>query len=68
MFQSSRLGLEDSLLDAAKVPRAELHFINQQLTPLDVEPPHFIGVVVGVESIAVHRQNVAVCRHCGDQL
>lgn len=45
---SSRISLEDAFLDAAEVPRAELHLIDEKLAPLDAELPYFIWVVVGV--------------------
>lgn len=57
----SQISREDSFLDTAKVPRAELHFINQQLIPLDVKLPLFIWVVVRVEV----RQNHTVWKHSG---
>lgn len=63
MFGSSRFCFEDSLLDTAKVPRAELHLVHQQVGPLDVEPLDIIGVVIRVESIAVHGEKVAVFGH-----
>lgn len=46
---SSRISLEDAFLDAAEVPRAELHLIEEKLAPLDAELPYFIWIVVGVE-------------------
>lgn len=52
---SSQISLEDAFLDAAKVPRAELQLVDQKLAPLDVELPHFIGVVVGVVVCVVIR-------------
>lgn len=52
---SSQVRLEDAFLDAAEVPRAELQLVDQKLAPLDVELPHFIGVVVGVVVCVVIR-------------
>lgn len=53
---SSLISCEDSFLDTAKVPGAKLHFINQQLIPLDVKLLQFIRVVVWVDV----RQNLVV--------
>ena len=67
LFQPLRISLQDSLLDAAKVPRAELHLVHQQLAPLDVKPLHVVRVVVWVEPTAVHGQNVTLFRHGGSR-
>lgn len=52
--QLLRVSLEDSLLDTAKVPRAQLHLVHQQLRPLYVKSLHIVGVMVRVEYVAVH--------------
>lgn len=62
IFGSSRFCFEDSLLDAAKVPRAELHLIHQEVRPLDVEPFDVVGVVIWIESTAVHGEKITAFR------
>lgn len=56
---SSRVSPEDAFLDAAEVPGAQLHLIDEELAPLDAELPYFIWVVVGVGVCP----GVLICSH-----